>query len=217
MSVLPWSRFTFVLDLDGTLIHSEDTGAYVIEDPADNTELLLKDPEREAKLTKRYPPPHLKRDQYWVWFRPAAVQLIRFLQEKRAIVGVWTAASKPYATTICEALFAETLRPPDFLWTADETEMDLIEGLRISKPLAKLQNHFTHLMNIDTMVVLDDSPTTYTFNPDNAIPITPWRYPRLQNDTHLVQLMTYLEQGRFYNCKYRSVRTTRKRNWNNHE
>ena len=173
----PCSHHVLVLlDLDHTLIHSDDT-------------LEHKDMESCGMN---------------VSFRPGAIEFVKELQQD-FVVGVWTAASEDYAVPIINRLFLS--KPPALIRTYKDCTHRLASlcslgssDYEIIKKVKKIP------WDIERILIVDDTPSTYQQNYGNAVAITKW-FKQQQDDNVLVALLIYLRQYKdAVSVRHRGVR-----------
>ena len=146
---------------------------------------------------------HLKDSMYGS--RPGAQEFIAKLQEK-FLIGVWTAASPDYAKGVCNGLFA---KKPEFIFTHTQCALSrVLTGLysmetKTVKKLSKVN------YSIDHILILDDTPFTYSKNYGNAVPVPEWMGD--PSDDVLSKLGDYLITT--FSEFNGSVRKIEKRNW----
>ena len=133
----------------------------------DNTLILGK--EKPHSIQKN---PDMKMVEYDIWFRPDAKEFIKKLQ-KYFLVAVWTAATHEYATLICKELFDV---PPIFMFTRKNCDTICVRTGTFAR-----QTTIKQLSKIDypihRILILDDTPDTYSQNEENAIHIKKWLDP----------------------------------------
>ncbi|KAL6074625.1 Phosphoprotein phosphatase [Balamuthia mandrillaris] len=172
-----------VLDLDGTLIHSE--------------------------FRPRPHQPHdfsLFDDEIFVFKRPYLKLFLDTLLEWFE-VGVWTASGCEYAAKVVQNIFADPRRLK-FIYSAERctNKSCAVTGERVViKDLRKLRRK-GYLR--EKMLIIDDTPSTWTRNYGNAVPIEPYWGARV--DDQLLLLLHYLEMEL---GPAENVRTLEKRNW----
>lgn len=151
-----------VLDLDGTLIHSDDAPLPGVE----SAQILLGD---------------------WVHVRPHARAFLAAARQHFAL-GVWSASAPEYIEQILEVLEIEVAslhccydfdRCTTIYHATELWQVIFVKNLRKVKGFPK-----------ERMLILDDTPTTYQKNYSNAIPITRWTGD--SSDTELARLMPHL-------------------------
>lgn len=117
----------------------------------------------------------------FVSFRPYLGQFLRFVGE-RFEVAVFTASIAAYADAVLDYIDPEQLWVHHRLYREHCTEVD---GLYI-KDLSLLGRP------LERTVIIDNSPTAYSFQPQNALPITTWLDD--PNDADLEQLVPTLHR-----------------------
>ena len=156
---------TIVLDLDETLIHSEDRDGMMIN--PDFTFVIS----------------GLK---YYVRKRPGLDDFLKYLFENFKTVGVWTAATKDYAEKIVNNIFTKEQRKKLKFFM---TRKDTVKGI---KPLQKIfdQDNICYECNRYNTIMIDDNPDVLENNPGNAIQIPQWLGKG--NDDYLYKLSIVL-------------------------
>lgn len=147
-----------ILDLDGTLITSKKY------DITDNKETKL----QTFVVVDDYDNEHLIKK------RPGLDEFLEKVSE-RYDIGVWTASSSDYAIPICLELFKKS--GLDFIHCRERCVMEykLGELTAVKKPIKTLfKGSDSDLFGMHNTLVLDDTPTTYMDNIENAIPIKSW-------------------------------------------
>ena len=155
------------------------------------------------------------------FIRPGAVQLLHFCFGHFKYVGIWTAATEPYAHVIVNALFGRVGLSPHFLLTDKDCEGRQLEGplglFYTTKPLRKLWTHpdyrWLGATPTNTLVV-DDRPETAVENADNLIPMPKFRVGRPIDlyDHWLYLLVCYLRELLFV----ADTRAVDKQQWTQH-
>ena len=173
-------RKLLVLDLDETLLHSS-----------------------ERTLGRRAdfmigPDIHVYRRPHWDTFLAYAFEHFQ--------VGVWTAATTPYAVEAVNGLFRR-YGPPVFLWTRERctVRQDPNTGrMYWIKNLAKVKRRG---FDLDQVLAVDDCAENYERNYGNLINIE--AYTGRADDDELLALIDFLERLR----DVKSVRKVEKRSW----
>lgn len=159
----PGVKFTVVLDLDQTLVHATQQ-----ERPCDFCINVIYEgaPYR-----------------YYVSVRPYAKELCEYLRSHPEFeVVIFTAAKEPYGRAIVEKLDPSGSLGRHFFASAYTS----LWNKRRVKDLARLGRE------LDTTVMLDDSPDTYLLQRRSSFPISPWRY-QMADDTELLFFIETLE------------------------
>lgn len=156
-----------ILDIDGTLIHTEK---YPHDDDVENNKYDFSN--YEFVYYKR---PHL--DKFLSWC------LNKFE------VAIWTAASLDYASFVIENLFQDSSQLK-FIFTSLQTTNTYnaeTSERRTIKNLKKIKNKG---YNLEKVIIVDDTASTFCKNYGNAIKINP--YFGSDSDNELEYLMIYL-------------------------
>jgi hypothetical protein len=144
---------------------------------------------------------------YKLHYRPGLLEFIKLIQTHFE-VAIWTAGSDDYAKFVCDRLF-DNLDPPLFIWSHKRCTIRYVQtGLTISKAyiikkLSKIK------WNINRILIVDNTPSTYMLNYGNAIPISTWKLD--YNDDALDKLGMYLTET--FNKFDGSVRYIHKMFW----
>lgn len=133
---------TIVIDLDETLIHTADN--------------RTRGPGGSVPLTRKHVIT-LGRDVLETRIRPGAISLLAFLKSLSPFVrmGVWTAATRPYAVKVLDLLMPTWRRDMSFLRTRSDCSQ---RGRRLVKDLRALR------LPADDVVLIDDNPDHQAFN-----------------------------------------------------
>jgi TFIIF-interacting CTD phosphatase-like protein len=85
----------------------------------------------------------------------------------------WTAGTRSYAEAVVSALYDDRIYPRPLVYARKEC---LPVDNTYRKPIEMLIARFSleKFMDMHNCVIVDDTPTTYKYNPDNAIPIPPF-------------------------------------------
>eukprot|EP01045_Picozoa_sp_COSAG04_P030743 COSAG04_NODE_5445_length_1617_cov_29.312253_1_plen_248_part_10 len=160
-------RPLLVLDLDGTMLSVHRTGAA----------------QRQVEERRTRPPgpatfavrdPH----HFEVWLRPGCAEFLRDVRGAGWDLAVWTAAPAPYAQAMiagierhapCDGL-ASSLRA---VFSEHETEVSWQGHAVVKKPLGRIAAAAG--VPLWRCLTVDDTPSTYSANPSNALPVTTFR------------------------------------------
>lgn len=110
--------------------------------------------------------PDYVHNDFYGYVRPGARDFVRALQDYFK-VAVWTAASQQYAELVVPAVFAD--RPPEFILDRTCCTTTAHKPHYIIKDLSLIPLH--------NLLIVDDTPQTYSLNSDQAVPVTSWRSP----------------------------------------
>ncbi|GMH19440.1 hypothetical protein Nepgr_021281 [Nepenthes gracilis] len=152
---------TIFLDLDETLIHSKP------EPPPEKYDFVVR-PTIDGEMIN-----------FYVLKRPGVDEFLEFLSERFEIV-VFTAGLKEYASLVLDALDRNGVISHR-LYRDSCREM---EG-KFVKDLSEMGRD---LMRV---VIVDDNPSSYVFQPENAIPVRP--FVDDLGDRELLRLMEFLD------------------------
>ena len=179
-------KFNIVLDLDQTLISSEDLKDFV--------------PDVRMKLFK-----HAKMDETYITFeRPHLQEFLDFLF-KNYNVSVWTAASKNYALFIINKFIKRKGRVIDFIFFSYHCDLSTNEG-RGLKGLDMLWDKFKLAgYNQNNTIIIDDNNDVKKIQTCNCYHIKPFYYKKKgsENDVALLELMQGLKN--MHNIKDKCV------------
>jgi len=161
-----------VLDLDETLVHTEDDiHRYVALGIANDPKLLHI---RQNTFVMRLVDVVGARgagqtEVWWVSKRPRLDLFLYYAFRTFETVSVWTAAKKKYAEAIVEEVFRDHPQPY-LVWHWEMCEYD--EDGHIIKPLEKMALYMG--VELEELCILDDNRKTFSKNPDNAIWMPRW-------------------------------------------
>lgn len=159
----------FVLDLDETLVH---TGYHTLGTPADHKYVLDLD---GTKLRGT--------------IRPYARQFLKFVHHFSDRVIIWSAGTAEYVEPAVEVLYdGMTERPALVLSREDCQKVPHGDGFFLSKSIPSLAERIGY--NPEQMVMVDDKPHTFIFNPYNGILIP--EYKGEAHDEFLLNLMEWM-------------------------
>ena len=176
-------KINIVLDLDQTLISSEELKGFVQD---------------QKKLNKfRYE----KMDTTYITFeRPHLQEFLDFLF-KNYNVSIWTAASKNYALFIINKFIRKRGRKIDFIFFSYHCDLSTSEG-RGLKGLDMLWDTFKLTgYNQNNTIIIDDNNDVKKIQACNCYHIKPFYYKRKgsENDTSLLELMNGLKNMKLEN------------------
>eukprot|EP01116_Phalansterium_solitarium_P023854 TRINITY_DN8550_c0_g1_i2.p1 TRINITY_DN8550_c0_g1~~TRINITY_DN8550_c0_g1_i2.p1 ORF type:complete len:271 (+),score=64.87 TRINITY_DN8550_c0_g1_i2:149-961(+) len=201
-----------ILDLDGTLLHSEEvTHSF----------------RAESWNVK----PDYVTDMVATFFRPHLRVFVKFLREHFSHVAVWTLGSKSYAEEKVEQVFGRD-HGLAFVWSAKQCvrrsariwrdlEWDAAMGnMDWHKPLHKVfrKRRFRQAgIEQHNTLILEDTPSNCTHNYGNALyirsfePVWPWKCHLDATDDQLLRLIAYLSSDVIIRCP--NFRSLEKRGW----
>lgn len=157
-----------IFDLDGTLIWA--------------TSLQTKNPDFTI---------HVYGETWSVQKRPGLDAFIQWCRQHFRM-AVWTAAQPTYAYAITETIFKGI--ELEFIFTRQHTMIqtfDLGRDTVTRKPLLKVWALPFRWFHHQNTRIIDDTPETYAFNPENAIPIATWMTDPA--DVELIRVQLELE------------------------
>lgn len=116
-------------------------------------------------------------------------------------VIIWTAGTSSYAEAVVSALYDDRIYPRPLVFSRKDCFFD---GTTYRKPIETLISRFSlqNFMDMRNCVIVDDTPTTYNYNPDNAIAIPPFLRENfspetlLQSDECLLHIKAWFETDR---------------------
>lgn len=143
--------------------------------------------------------------------RPHLTEFLTWCNIYFSQVIIWTAGTESYANAVVNALYDDRIYPKPLVY--GRSSCDLIEG-NFYKPIEKLITskklqgivNLQNIMSLQNCVIVDDTPYTYSFNPDNAIPIPPYLRENFsvetlrQSDECLLHIKAWFESSRVRNA-----------------
>ncbi|PWA52325.1 Dullard phosphatase domain, eukaryotic [Artemisia annua] len=159
---------TIFLDLDHTLICSKSCPPSLL--PPQDPDFLVDDDDNCVTC---------------VWKRPYVDEFLEYLSQKKIEIVVFTAALESYASEILDELDPKGLISHRLY----RKSCKILDGSYV-KDLSDLRR------DLKNVVIIDDQPTSYRLQPENAIPIRPFFDDDLQ-DHELKKLMDNF----FKNCE----------------
>ena len=173
----PQTTFGIVLDLDSTLICTQDevelSDLGILRNPAHVAlrrriyHLSAPDVESKRGTGENY--------KFWGSCRPHAFDFLDFCFDYFETVVVWSAGRPRYVEALVDFLFKD-LPHPDLVLTREDCVPSYERGTReeiLEKPLTKVVARFAagpKRPRLAGLLALDDNPTTFAGpNPDNAI------------------------------------------------
>lgn len=208
----PFTNMNVVLDLDETLIHSQEEINSLI-----NLGLLSK-PEflevRQRLYVLKFPN---SKENMWGITRPYSEDFLAFCFSYFKRVIVWSAGTRDYVDLVVKHLFANVGRQPDLVYSRQECIMtkDKKLGITTCKPLTKLMEQEKWLdLTPENTLFLDDNQQTFSKNVENAIHIPRYlitnkgksgagkgRVSVFVEDNRLKELMDWLMKPETYKTK----------------
>lgn len=159
-------RKLVVLDLDSTLVY------VLTSDPIDH----------DREMPSRYYDFHFVsgHTHFFGWKRPGLDDFLRWCAE-HVDIGVWTAGTALYAHHVIASIFPLGVRPLFVYTNIQCTVKWMKQGLDfrqcIVKKLQKVWGRSSRPKfgySKEHVLIVDDTPSTYSLNRGNAIPILPW-------------------------------------------
>ncbi len=166
-----------VLDIDGTLIHgflsheTPDKGMY------------------DFDFT------HRNGDHFYVKKRPHVDEFLTWLFRKYT-VAFWSASDDEYVYRVLGFLLNDNMKPL-FIWTQKMCSIKTVllgpynYGVVVYKKLHKVWDDQKFGFAKEQILIIDDTPTTYSYNHGNAIPISPFTMNQV-TDTELLRIRNIL-------------------------
>jgi len=177
-------RYTMVLDLDETLLHSFFPDKVTSEQRAYLLSLVRTEEVAEAagQITR------LQRTMYEVdvgdgtlvicVLRPHCHQFLAQLFEKYD-VGVWSAGGRTYVESICKVLFPQefvSYKPLfEMCWEDVQVEQANNGGITYTKPLTTITNRLTEV-SLNHLILIDNRPENACYFPNQLVHV-PDYYP----------------------------------------
>ena len=126
------------------------------------------------------------------FIRPYCKKLLDVSFKYFDMVGIWTAGSQDYASTIVPVVFGE--RTPSFVWTREESVLSL-NGQYFYKPLSKLWQS-QRKIDIARTIIVDDRLETAIANPANLILMPKFRATDSNafKDVELLKLAAFIKE-----------------------
>ena len=142
----------------------------------------------------------------WGIKRPHLDEFLDFCFEHFEKVIVWSAGQRDYVHALVDVLFSNTVRKPDYVWTGDNIYFN-DEG-DVVKSLEKLVEELDDpLVTMDNIIAIDDTGSTFSENPNNAIHIPVYEPEPLfkeimRDERSLIKIMDFLKKrGNIFNVK----------------
>lgn len=200
-------KFNLVLDLDSTLVHTNN-----INDDFMNINLYhhtIHHKVRSFSIDNNNEHVYL-----WTIFRPYLKEFLDFCSKYFKNVYIWSAGQYKYVHIIKDLIYTDIHVKPDVIYTYDDC---IISNNNIFKPLDKMFRDIQvpKDVNVTNTFVIDDRLDTFSHNPGNGI-LIPIYEPRgihgIQNDTDdcLVKLMGWFISKEVMNAT--DVRSINKNN-----
>ncbi len=201
---IPFKSLTdkcIVLDLDETLVHSNESLAHlkslgIMVDPK-----LMDLRSRTYEISMDdvvYKKGQGIKSEMWGIIRPHVKEFLIACFSYFKVVTVWSAGKKKYVDAIVDFLFKDIKRP-HVVYARDQCERTTDNIL--TKPLEKMirqEPGLSKYMSLENTFIIDDRPSVFEIpNPDNGIQIPPYN-PKFNirslrtDDIRLKQLMTWL-------------------------
>jgi len=165
------SKHTLILDLDETLVHCSKV-------PGENADF---------SFTVEY---LSKKIEMFTWIRPGVEKFLCELSKSFSEIVVFTASQKIYADTIISHLDPEN----KYFGRRFYRDSCILKNGAFVKDLTKVSN------NLDEIVIVDNSPVSYSLQPENGIPIKSFYTDK--SDACLLTLIPLLKElTSFYNIR----------------
>ncbi len=190
-----------VLDLDLTLVHTQEDMQYVSQCNSSKKDELV-----ASGYNLRFPDPQGSDYKYSMigMLRPGAREFIDFCFSYFSVVVVWSAGKKEYVYDLVDELFRD--KKPHIVLTYDD--IDFLDD-RVLKRLSKLHAMLPRRIRRDNTLALDDNPDTFRDNVDNAVLIPPFEANLVgnsrsvfysQSDNHLERFTNWLKDPSISSC-----------------
>lgn len=115
--------------------------------------------------------------------RPHLTHFLEWCNYYFSQVIIWTAGTRPYAEAVVDALYDGKISPRPIVFARENCYR---EGNNYYKPIERLiEDHpeLQRFMNMSNCVIVDDTPSTYSYNVANAIGIPPYLRENFSVDT----------------------------------
>jgi TFIIF-interacting CTD phosphatase-like protein len=232
-SEIPKTNKCIVLDLDETLLHTdenEDSSTFEELNFMSNPNLypirdrLYRFDIYDIGSKNGYGP----KSEIWGITRPHLNEFLSFCCQYFSVVAVWSAGQQRYVDAICQRIFRNVERP-HIIYTRNNCQKH-VKTESTFKPLFKLSTEFVHTkdkyyqkddqqksnqLTLENTFIIDDRASTFIENPLNAIQVPPYE-PRMniqelmQDDDTLLRLMDWFMKPEVIQAK--DVRILRKNN-----
>lgn len=210
ISKVPKTNKCIVLDLDNTLVFSQEKVELVDLNIINNPEYLkLRNRTYNFELTA---PGYEETKLMWGVTRPHVTEFLLFCLSYFKVVAIWSAGDKIYVDNIINQLFKYISKKPYLVYAADDTV--ITRGNKVLKELEVMTKDpkVYGIMTMENTLMIDDNADAFRKNIDNAIMI-PFYGPKTieemeRDDQTLLQLMKWLEKPEVVNSK--DVRTLNK-------
>jgi hypothetical protein len=133
-------------------------------------------------------------------FRPGLLGFLTLVQKLGYHLAIWSAAHSTHVETICSRL-NQLCSKIQFRFVWDGSKCDVAydpanmhkkrRGFYFVKPLTKIWKEFPEY-NVSNTFILDNTPHTYSLNPDNAIPIPTFNHTVDPDDHAFQKIILYL-------------------------
>lgn len=199
----PLTNLNIVIDLDETLIHTQEGDISILKKSGVMTNpkyLALRDRIYHFELENVDSPGLGCKSEMWGITRPHTSEFLLFCMIYFKRVIIWSAGKREYVDMVLQFIFKDLKRPP-IVYTYDETSW--MSG-KVLKPLKDLYDIFPDMNETNTLT-LDDNHFAVRKNKSNAIMIPEYQ-PSLnleefmKNDTSLLQVMSWLKLKEVRNC-----------------
>lgn len=176
-------QFTIILDLDHTLLHTQD-------DNKDFEKTIREAREGDPEFRRRVYTLPFDGDGFAMWgvLRPRAIDFYEYCFSRFEKVVVWSAGEPGYVHAVVKMLKNKTGLQPHAVFTSDDIEMR--EG-NVVKPLSKIFERIGGLTGSKNAIIVDDTESTFSDNPHNAVHIP--RFYISEEDLHLSSLHSWIE------------------------
>jgi TFIIF-interacting CTD phosphatase-like protein len=155
-----------ILDIEGTLIDGTCINKGTLDREVEKEDFDFKFTDKEG-------------DQYFIKKRPGLDSFLEWIFGNSSYtVAFWSTASRDFVNNVLSFLLKKETMHPLFIWTRDECEIcyELTSNygeydIVFHKELSNVWNHPSFHFSKENILVVDDTPASYSSNYNNAIPI----------------------------------------------
>jgi hypothetical protein len=116
--------------------------------------------------------------------RPLCTKFLNACFRRFEKVIIWTAGTAEYAKLVCKALFKDTVRYPDLIWSLEDCQRLNDRSRQVEKPLQKLANHLQ--VDVRRFLLVDDNPVSGQSSPHLMLLIKPFSPHTELQEVHLL-------------------------------
>jgi len=182
-------KTNIILDLDQTLICSEEIGSFDLKTHKDKTGLF------DFEIMDNF---------YIVFERPGLQVFLDFLF-KNFNVSIWTAASRDYCSFIVEKIILKKDRKLDLILFNYHCKLSKQKYNKQSKNLALLYDNFDYKK--DNSIIIDDNDDVFNTQQTECIRAPPFEFTdkNSENDNFLQQLTNVLKKIKVHRSKKQKI------------